>query len=73
MNKNSHVVLCGQIAVYNTDLPYPPPIPEETQNILEERNITRKRFLILNYVDQFLNSIAQLHLWYKTGEIKVSI
>ena len=71
MNENSHIVLCGQIAVYNTDLPYPPPLSDEIQDILQERNITRDRFLILNYVDQFPNSIAQLHLWYKTGKIKV--
>lgn len=41
MNEHSHVVLCGQIAVYNEDLPYPPPIPEETQAIIADKKITR--------------------------------
>ncbi len=49
MNSDSHVVLCGQIAVYNQDFPYPPPIPEEITKIIKEKNITRERFLVLNY------------------------
>jgi len=41
MNSGSHVILCGQISVYNKDLPYPPPIPEEITQTLKEKNITR--------------------------------
>lgn len=41
MNKDSHVILCGQISVYNKDVPYPPPIPEETEQKLKQNNITR--------------------------------
>lgn len=41
MNPDSHVILCGQIAVYNKNLPYPPPIPDETTANLRDRNITR--------------------------------
>ncbi|XP_038055763.1 prostaglandin reductase 2-like [Patiria miniata] len=70
MTPDSHVILCGQISVYNTDLPYPPPIPEETQQALTEHNITRERFLVLNYIDQFPDAIEQLCVWYNKGEIK---
>ena len=72
MNSNSHIILCGQISVYNKDVPYPPPLPQETTDILAERNVTRDRFLILNYVEEFPSAMTQLHLWYKTGAIKVS-
>ncbi len=41
MNDGGRVVLCGQIAVYNTDLPYPPPLPRETAEIIRQRRIQR--------------------------------
>lgn len=41
MNRGGRVVLCGQIAVYNTSLPYPPPLPEKTAEIIAERRIKR--------------------------------
>ncbi|KAH3846044.1 prostaglandin reductase 2-like isoform X3 [Dreissena polymorpha] len=71
MSPNSRVILCGQIAVYNKDLPYPPPISEEIQSILAERNITRERFLVLAYEDQFTDALRQLQLWYSEGKLKV--
>ena len=49
MNRNARVVLCGQIAVYNEDLPYPPPVSDEISSILAHHEITRNRFLVLNY------------------------
>jgi len=41
MNKNSHVVLCGQISQYNKDVPYPPPLADSIQQKVNENNITR--------------------------------
>lgn len=41
MNDGSHVILCGQISQYNEDVPYPPPLSEETREALRRKNITR--------------------------------
>uniref|UniRef100_A0A8C5QZL9 15-oxoprostaglandin 13-reductase n=1 Tax=Leptobrachium leishanense TaxID=445787 RepID=A0A8C5QZL9_9ANUR len=70
MNQNSHVVLCGQISQYNKDMCHPPPPAAQTEALLEERNITRDRFLLFNHTDQFDSSIQQLSKWLKEGKIK---
>ncbi|XP_033105354.1 prostaglandin reductase 2-like isoform X2 [Anneissia japonica] len=71
MNADSHVILCGQISQYNKDVPYPPPLPKDIEQILQAKNITRDRFLVLNYQDKFLEGIMQLASWVKTGQLKV--
>uniref|UniRef100_A0A8R1EHA2 15-oxoprostaglandin 13-reductase n=1 Tax=Caenorhabditis japonica TaxID=281687 RepID=A0A8R1EHA2_CAEJA len=71
MNPGGRVVLCGQIAVYNTDLPYPPPLPEKTVRILEEKAIQRERYLVLTYKDEMDEAIAQLSEWLQQDKIKV--
>lgn len=71
MVQNGHVVLCGQIADYNKDLPYPPPVEARLKQILQERNITRERFLVLNHADKFEHSLEVLAGWYSAGKIKV--
>ncbi|XP_072896578.1 prostaglandin reductase 2 isoform X10 [Hemitrygon akajei] len=71
MNKDSHVILCGQISQYNKDVPYPPPLPSHTEAILKERNITRERFLVTNYSDKYATSLVQLTRWLKEGKLKV--
>ncbi|NXK34540.1 PTGR2 reductase, partial [Piprites chloris] len=71
MNQNSHIILCGQISQYNKDVPYPPPLPPDTEKIQKERNITRERFLVLNYMDKHEASILQLCQWIQEGKLKV--
>lgn len=71
MNLNSHIILCGQISQYNKDVPYPPPLPPDIEAIMKERNITRERFMVVNYKDKFESSILQLSRWYKEGKIKI--
>lgn len=71
MSCNSHVILCGQISQYNLDVPYPPPLPPSTEATRQERNITRDRFLVLNYTDRFDEGMLQLSQWVKEGRLKV--
>lgn len=71
MVQDGHVILCGQIAMYNKDVPYPPPIEARLKQVLQERNITRERFLVLNYADKFEDSLEHLAGWYSAGKIKV--
>ncbi|KAM9147948.1 prostaglandin reductase 2 isoform 3-T4 [Pangshura tecta] len=71
MNQNSHIILCGQISQYNKDVPYPPPLPPAVEEIRKARNITRERFLVLNYMDKQEASILQLCQWIKEGKLKV--
>ncbi|XP_067847213.1 prostaglandin reductase 2 isoform X2 [Heptranchias perlo] len=71
MNKNSHIILCGQISQYNKDVPYPPTLPPHTEGILKERNITRERFIVLNYSDKYDTGLVQLSQWLKEGKLKV--
>uniref|UniRef100_A0A2K6TKK1 Prostaglandin reductase 2 n=1 Tax=Saimiri boliviensis boliviensis TaxID=39432 RepID=A0A2K6TKK1_SAIBB len=73
MNENSHIILCGQISQYNKDVPYPPPLSTAIEAIQKERNITRERFLLLNYKDKFEPGILQLSQWFKEGKLKVEL
>ncbi|KAA0711338.1 Prostaglandin reductase 2 [Triplophysa tibetana] len=81
MNTGGHVILCGQISQYNKDVPYPPPLSEDTQDSLRFKNITsnfsynksvhRERFVVLNYMEKHKEGLLQLSHWVKTGQIKV--
>ncbi|CAH3035387.1 unnamed protein product [Pocillopora meandrina] len=70
MNKDSHIVLCGQISVYNKDVPYPPPLPQDIQDILQTRKIKRDRFLVLNYMEKLPDGKKQLESWVREGKLK---
>ena len=71
MNSDSHVILCGQISVYNKDLPYPPPIPDDITATLKDRNITRERYLVFNYPDKYTSALQELAQLYFSGKIKI--
>lgn len=71
MNDGSHVILCGQISQYNKDVPYPPPLSEETRENLRRKKITRERFTVLNYMSKADAALRELSQWIKSGQIKV--
>lgn len=71
MNDRGHVILCGQISQYNKDVPYPPPLNEETLEVLQKKNITRERFLLLSYMDKAEAALCELSQWVRSGQIKV--
>ncbi|XP_062863180.1 prostaglandin reductase 2 isoform X2 [Trichomycterus rosablanca] len=70
MNSGGHVILCGQISQYNLDVPYPPPLSDKTQQTLREKNITRERFMVLNYMEKHNEGLELLGQWVMTGQIK---
>lgn len=71
MNHSGHVILCGQISQYNKDVPYPPPLSQEIQEVLRRKNITRERFLVLSYMSKLDAALCELSLWFKSGQMKV--
>ncbi|XP_042357156.1 prostaglandin reductase 2-like isoform X2 [Plectropomus leopardus] len=70
MNKDSYVIVCGQISQYNKDVPNPPPLSEETQETLKKKNITREQFFSLNYMDRVEETLYELSQGVKSGDIK---
>ena len=70
MAEKSHVILCGQISQYNKNVPYPPPISDKMAENLEKKSITRERFLVLNYSEEFPSSLETLTNWVAEGKLK---
>ncbi|XP_068110382.1 prostaglandin reductase 2-like isoform X2 [Hyperolius riggenbachi] len=68
MKKNSHLVFCGQISLFNTSLPFD--VNPQTISILEDRNIERKLFLLTDHADKFDSATRQLCEWFKAGKLK---
>ncbi|XP_061752252.1 prostaglandin reductase 2-like isoform X2 [Nerophis ophidion] len=71
MNDGGHVVLCGQISQYNKDVPYPPPLSQETQDNLSRKKILRERFMVLNYMNKAEAALAELGRLVTSGQVKV--
>ena len=70
MAAKGNVILCGQISQYNKDVPYPPPICETMQKNLTEKSITRDRFLVLAYENEFKMGLVTLSQWLLEGKLK---
>ncbi len=67
INFNARIVLCGQIALYNsTEIPMGPRL----QPLLLTRSVLMQGFIIGNYQNQFSEGIGQLSDWVKDGKLK---
>ena len=67
INFNARIVLCGQIALYNsTETPMGPRL----QPMLLTRSVLMQGFIIGNYQSQFSEGIGQLSGWIKDGKLK---
>lgn len=66
INFNARIVLCGQIALYNSiEIPMGPRL----QPMLLTRSVLMQGFIISNYQSQFSEGITQLALWIKEDKI----
>ncbi len=64
---NARIVLCGQIALYNsTEIPMGPRL----QPMLLTRSVLLQGFIIGNYQSQFSEGSMQLATWVKEGKLK---
>jgi NADPH-dependent curcumin reductase len=67
INDYARIVLCGAISVYNAD--EPPPGPRNYFNLVTHRS-RMEGFLVLDYVDRFLEGVLALAGWVAEGRIK---
>ena len=67
INFNARIVLCGQIALYNsTEVPVGPRL----QPILLTRSVLMQGFIVSNYQSQFQEGITHLTQWVQEGKLK---
>lgn len=69
MNTHGRIVLCGQIALYNSkEIPTGPRV----QPLLLSRSILMQGFTIGNYSSELVQATADLTKWLKEGKLKSS-
>jgi hypothetical protein len=67
INFHARIVLCGQIALYNsTEIPMGPRL----QPMLLTRSVLMQGFIVSNYQSEFGEDIKHLVTWVKEGKIK---
>jgi NADPH-dependent curcumin reductase CurA len=67
INFHARIVLCGQIALYNsTEVPTGPRL----QPMLLTRSVLMQGFIVGNFKDHFREGIEQLSQWVKDGKLK---
>lgn len=67
INFHARIVLCGQIALYNsTKIPMGPRL----QPMLLTRSVLMQGFIVSNYQSQFSEGFSHLALWIKEGKLK---
>lgn len=67
LNVKSRVILCGQIALYNTA---EAPVSQRIQPILLTKSVLMQGFIVSDFQSQFPEGIDQLSKWVKSGKLR---
>jgi hypothetical protein len=67
INQGARIALCGAISQYNDAEPQPG--PRNLSNLVPQRG-RMEGFIVLDYLDRFLEAIVQLGQWVEEGRIK---
>jgi len=67
INQRARIALCGAISQYN-DVDAPPG-PQNLVNLVPQRG-RMEGFIVLDYLDRFLEAILQLGQWVEEGRVK---
>ena len=76
INHNARIPICGQIANYDENISYMDMISNEKgisleiQEILKDKNAIRKRFLVLDYIEQWPDALEELRNLVVNKELK---
>lgn len=69
----ARIVLCGQVSMYDSDEPYPPPLPPAVAQYASERGITRERYLVLRHQQHFPAALAALTRLLAAGQLQAPL
>jgi NADPH-dependent curcumin reductase CurA len=67
INKGARIVICGQISMYNDDVP---PVGPRPQRYLLTNSARMEGFIVTNYMSRFAEGIQQLAQWFISGQLK---
>ena len=60
LQPKARIVVCGQIAMYDSDLPYPPPLTGPALAHATQHEMVRTRYLVLDHEEHFARALAEL-------------
>ena len=69
MKENATIILCGAISDYDKTNEYPPPLSDDIASIVQEKNITRHRHLIVDYENEAMHGLRDLALLVSSGQL----
>jgi len=67
LNNGARLVICGQISMYNSDMP---DIGLRPQPFILVNSATMKGFIITQYAARFVEGVTQLAQWFMSGKLK---
>jgi len=69
LNKDARVPICGQISQYNSE--ETAPLPDDIEELLKEKNVDRRWFMVFSFKDQIDDAWKELFGWVQEGKVKV--